>query len=752
MGNCNWVFVLLILVISCVKDKEFNYPLLFTGEVTDINNDGAVFNLRINDLGKSDIIDFGFVWDSKPAPTIAGAEKYLIQGVPATGVYSEQITTTLQEGVTYHVRSFARNVSYITYGQEVTFVSLGSTAPQISDFMPKTGNIGDTIVIHGKNFSYKLLNNVISLGQFHPKATKATQDSLIITVPQELNTESSDLSVSINNHKTTALSKFHLIKPIVTDFNPKTAPFSSTITISGENFAANKKDLKVFFGDFKASIISLTNNKIEIIVPPELDKDKCFVKVRMNNLTDSIADFFSIVMPTINDFYPRMAPFGSNIRITGQNFDGNKEHTSIFLDKIKAEIVEFNSTYIIVKVPDSLNVRQASLSLDINGMLKPAKEKFTLSSLELADFYPKIVLTGATLTIKGKNFSPIAAYNLVNLGGLKATIEKASIDQLEVKVPLQNIGYYSSRDNPIGVEVIGENLAFTETLLINDKWFRHKDSPIEFSGSFYVQVNNKAYLGINESKGFWEYDPVNDEYKKLNNFPGSPRQEGSGFSINNKIYYGTGFENFVNFKDFWEYDIATGSWTQKSDFKGQARTGSTSFSINGFGYLGGGHFNELSVYNHPFDDFWKYNPLNDAWSRIPSFLCNDSSKVFGMANGISVVVGKIAYFGMGWNYTSAPFGQMERWFIYNSVTNTWNQLTNFPKSRTYQNAIAFQLNGVPYVKTVTSDFYLFDGASNDWQRITTDLIPNNITGIGFSIGNIAYVGIGQTLWEYDPSR
>lgn len=659
------ILFILAVIISCTKEKDFNFPLIFTGDVTDITTGGAVFHAKIVDLSKEKIIEYGFVWSTQTNPMVGNSEKILIYEPPVIGNVSEQISTSLQTGVKYFVRAFIRNSRYITYGKEVTFTSLGSLAPQITDFMPKSGNLGDTVTITGKSFSYIQSNNKVSFEGIQAVIIKATQDTLIVRVPGNLNSFTSSVSVSIFGNKTSGNNAFVLIAPEIHDFYDKTGTFRSYVTIEGKNFLENPSTLKVYFDKFRATVLDTAEHKITVTVPDSLDKRQCNIKIKMNNLTVT------------------------------------------------------------------------------------SNEQFQLASLSLVDFTPKIAVTGSILTLTGKNFSIIPGNNIVTIGGLKALVTKASFSSLEIKLPLQDVGFYFSRNSKINVEVIGENHDYNETLLINDKWFRHKDAPLNFTGSFSAVINNKAYLGINGSSEFWQCNPVTDEYNKLTDFPGSYREGGNGFEINNKIYFGTGYYNYSNFKDFWEYDISSNLWIRKNDFPGESRTGSLTFALNGFGYLGGGLHQEMHSYAHPFDDFWKYNVINDTWSRIPSFNGSDSGSVYGMTAGKSVTVGNVAYVGMGWNLIASDV-QSRRWFSYSTLTNSWERLTNFPKSN--QGVIAFNFNGVPYVKTNNSDFYSFNSSTNSWEIVATNLLPGNISGIGFSIGNIAYIGIGKALWEYDPSR
>jgi hypothetical protein len=666
MGKAYLTIITLLLIISCTKEKEFEYPLIITGEVTDISVTGAVFHAKITDMSKENIVEYGFVWDLASNPDLENSEKYIMNKPPETGVISQRISTTLKEGGTYYVRAFIRNNNYITYGREVSFKSLGSDAPIIKNIFYKTGIHKDTILLSGENFSYR--DNIVKFDGIEAEVIKATQDTLITVI---LNTI------------------YHSTKKI-------------SVSVSG-----NIATLDTIFHDYPENTFEVIN---------------------------------------------RSETFGNAININSNEMDFLEGSIQVFFGEILAEISYVNKNQIKAVVPQNLNIRTPRLTIISNRNRIYLNDKFSLSSLVLNDFYPKIAVTGNTITLTGSNFSPIAENNIVKIGGLKAEITYVSVDKLEVKLPLQYQSNYPDREVKINVEVIEENQDYNGTLLINDQWFRHRAAPVDFTETFFTIVNDYVYMGINGTNKFWVYNPATEEYKRLSDFPGPVRDAGNGFAINDVIYFGTGNDGDNNLKDFWEYTISTDTWVKKNDFPGESRLGSITFSIDGNGYLGGGVHDLWFVYNDPFDDFWKYYSSTDSWSQLPSFNGKDSSSVFGMAKGISAVIGDVAYIGIGWNYVASPDGQDKRWFSFNSQTNTWKQLASFPKPRDYYPAISFVLNGMPYVKTVSSDFYRYNSSKNSWEAVVTKLIPNDITGIGFSIGSIAYVGIGNSLWEYDPSR
>jgi hypothetical protein len=653
-------------MMACHNDNEYSYPLVYTGEVTAVSPNGATFNGKITDLSKERVISFGFVWGSIPGPTVEGSEKYEMQESPKRGPFSQPISTTLQAGIVYHVRAYARSSHYTTYGKEVTFTSLGSLAPNISDFMPKTGNVNDTLTIIGKNFSYTASVNIVQIGPFQATVIHANQDTLLVRVPSKLNTPSSTISVSIQGNSNSSKDNFNLIPPVITGFSPTMGTFGSQVTINGDNFTANPKSLHVYVGRFEANL-----NRIE------------------------------------------------------------KQHVTI-------------------TIPDSLNTRRNNIKVVMNNLSVVSSDLFQMEHVTINDFAPKTATTGMTITLRGGNFSPIAANNSVIIGGLKGVVTQASISTLSVTLPLQNVGYYSSRNVKINVEVMGENSDYTDLLYIKDQWFRHKDAPIELTGSFSTVVNDKLYVGINDNRGFWTWSPTVDQFIRLSNFPGPARSDGNGFAIGNSIYFGTGLGfSSNNMVDFWSYDISSDAWTQKSNFAGAGREGSFAFSVNGSGYLGGGQYNYPGIYYGPYDDLWNYNPSNDHWAKLTGLVVGPG---VDMWDAITVVVGNDVYVGLGQNYIATPAQQDQRWFKYNAPSNTWSPLAIFPFSRQYEKAIAFNLNGIPYAKTIPSGFYFLNYSTGSWQSVDTQLLPGNVSGIGFAIGTIAYIGIGKALWEYDNSR
>ena len=670
-----WILSLILVVVACSKEKEYEFPMIFTGEVTGIDSTGAVFHGKITDLGREPIEEFGFVWDARQDPLVESAERLAIRQSPREGTFQQQVATTLKDGELYFVRAYIKTEHATSYGKQVTFTSLGSKAPVVYAVDPNPANIGDTVAVTGMNFSYRLSGNVVRFNELNASIVKGNQDTLWVIVPKKLDTVASEVSVSILGNISTAEEPFRLITPKIADFSPKTGTFGSLITITGLDFLSNPASFHAWVGDLEVALIDYQDDRL------------------------------------------------------------------------------------VIAIPDSLDEREVHFRLGMNNLSVTSVETFRLESFILYDFSPKTTLTGESIHITGKNFSPVAANNYVMIGRLEGKISHASPNELTVILPRQDIGYYGSRENTVRVSILDEQQQFTEKLTINDPWFRLQDSPIVYYNhemcsqptiSCFV-VNEKAYIGLNGSADLWEFDPATYEWRKVAPFPGTPRYMGTGFAVGNRIYFGTGRSSNNFLYDWWEYNVDQNVWRQRANFPGNPRAGAVAFPWGNNGYMGTG-YQSVDFSLQDFKDIWLYITELDVWLKMTDYPV-DPDLFYGMWFGIALPSGQDTYIGLG---NSRNFGYQSRIFKYFPSTNSWESMSDYPYNGEDNFPIGFNLNGKTYLKTRYSKHFWAYNEEVDkwWDMLRSDILTDVSTGIAFSIGDKAYVGLGtnHAMWEYDPSR
>jgi len=245
--------------------------------------------------------------------------------------------------------------------------------------------------------------------------------------------------------------------------------------------------------------------------------------------------------------------------------------------------------------------------------------------------------------------------------------------------------------------------------------------------------------------------PVTIEYprtwQRLADFPSSGRIAGAGFTIGEKVYFGTGLEQLsLPVKDFWEYDPMTDHWTRKADYP-VLITYPTGLSVDGKGYFALGKLD----YTY-YTSMMRYNPENDKWESKSSNPGPGSS----MDSPGFVIDGKA--------YVPAA-GEM---YMYDPVTNTWTKKA-YPSELGYLGgAAAFSINGKGYLGVCwvhqksgnVSDFYEYDPGADTWTKRASfpGTLRNNSTSFSLPNGK-GYISMGfataesrylNDMWEYDP--
>lgn len=276
-------------------------------------------------------------------------------------------------------------------------------------------------------------------------------------------------------------------------------------------------------------------------------------------------------------------------------------------------------------------------------------------------------------------------------------------------------------------------------------------------GACYFSIGNKGYIGTGSDaypsyhfvNDFWEYDATNNLWSQKANFPGLARYTALSFSVNNKGYIGTGWNQSTPlFNNLWQYDVANNLWSQKGNFPGAARQAAVAITVNNVVYAGLGA-SSMAILN----DFWKYNDTTDMWTQVANFGGAPRQLPFAFS------LYNMLYVGCGVT-SSSGLGVTNDFWAYDPVTDIWIQKAAFPGSSRYA-LCYFSINNYGYAGigkdagTMFNDFYQYDPIADSWTQKAN--APAYVES-GFSIGAKGYSGCGlyfpsiltNAFWEYTP--
>lgn len=134
------------------------------------------------------------------------------------------------------------------------------------------------------------------------------------------------------------------------------------------------------------------------------------------------------------------------------------------------------------------------------------------------------------------------------------------------------------------------------------------------------------------------------DWLQLQDFPGSKRDDGVSFEIDDVAYLGTGLDDgFVTQNDFFAFDLISELWSPIQSMPINANrqyATAVSYSLEGyvFGGVEGSHF---------LNDLWKYSPVIDSWIELDSmpaegrsgssnFVLNDELFIVGGRNSSGI--------------------------------------------------------------------------------------------------------------------
>jgi len=798
------VFIVLFLGFSgCDKETVLprEFPKLRTAPVTDINTEGAHFEGIIEKEGSEPIIDWGFVWSVNQNPKLVTADYYMAKYQSGSKTLNHDVFSTLVAGENYFIKFYARTASYIVYGDEVTFESLGSRGPEIHDFDPKTGLINAEVNIHGAYFSIRGEANIVKFDTVTAFILATTDSLLKVMVPAGLGARSSKISVKVADKTTVSTADFELIGPEITSFYPETGTIGDTVIIEGTNLAAYGVETVVKFNDISANSFVISNEKIRAVVPAVTGMDKCQIRVETGNVYTITPRVFTLTKPQIISTSPAIAKYWSKVLVNGSNFSVIPSANKVLLDQVECQVLSASKTQLEIIVPSpgpgwvpipsapqtasELKVLVAEISSDVN-------KSFTFLAPSISNLTPATGTFGDTLTFTGTNFSYFAdefkiyadntMLELVSLSNEKITFkqpegnESASI-QITAYTDKFEGNYTFKLAPPKFISFSNTTPTFLEEVELtcqnlhpeaarNTIWINNRIEPFTYISNEKIRVTIPVDLfgpkisiqiragGDNElitvSNLLTLKKPVVSSISPLLLNESDELITISGNGFNPEVQY-----NFASFGDNWSMEILHASPTQIiGRIMDDSIDPEESLDYTGpINYGSGGHgIKSSQLLTIKREKPWKrLNSVYDPY--IPEFGLNN--------NDVGFVYGN--------TYT---YEQANKLYGYNPATSSFSSKKDMP-GNPLQYTVHFELGGDIYVgmgweiytHRELKEFWRYDSEANKWSQIADFPGEFRFDGFAFTNGNRAYFGGGQyfsqqtntaynysDLWMYDPDH
>jgi N-acetylneuraminic acid mutarotase len=803
-----YVFFLCVLslALSC-REEELTtrlHPDIDTKPVTDITANGAVLNGKVLNTGELPVKDFGFVYDDAILPTLESSDRISLGAVFGKGPFSAVVNRNLRKDATYYVRAYAIGAKedFIVYGQGVKFISLGGSVPEIKQFLPTIGVIGDTILVSGTGFSNVPVNNKLSIGTVRAPTIKSNEDSLWCVVGISTEVGNNKIFLEVGQYKIEAEESFLLSPMVLNSFSADSVTFGDTVVVSGSNFPRTRAMIQTTLLGKDGMVVAASPTVVKAIVADDVTLSSAPIRIGagVQSLTSSAP--INLIKPQVKSFSPDRGTKGTEVMITGDYFCPLVASNKVHINGIDIPVLAATRTSLTARIPPDISPGKYPIEVSVLDQRRSTTALFEIIKPIITAVAPLHGTWGTTVTITGENFGAGIADNQVMFGTVPASIISASSSAIQVKVP-DNLLTASAAITVVATSVDNQTATW-ETPFMLDAPLISGFSPAQGKADETVTISGANFNPVvqNQIVTFGEFAarvisatnnelvvqlpaPVVDSdvtidvqvaeqhvvaetpfhlispWRKIADYPESPAGA-VAFTIGNYGYVTLGVLPGIVTKKTWRYDPAINQWSQVADFSFvgtgslTAYVGCTGFAIDGFAYAGLGLMSGAGT-----SLFSKYDPAGDVWTKaapIPTY-----RGASGRAYSVSYNINGKGYVALGVHNYNQPDSLLEE---YDPATNTWQRKKDFAGAARI-NASAFSIGSKGYVSCGSgfyptyyyNDLWEYDATLDTWTPLQS--LPGSaryyattfaLNGMGYLLGGTDERSIFSDFWMYDPGN
>lgn len=627
----------------------------------------------------------------------------------------------------------------------------------VQSFIPSSGVTGDTITISGSGFGTDSLRLWVDFNGSRVRPKEITDTKLKVLVPEQAKTGKIKVSFGDNLNALSALEFTKLISATIKSFSPLSARIGDVITIKGTNFGLDTNVVSVKFGAskvYKPKIITDTTMSVNVPIDAETAK----ISLSINGRTALISNetFTLLSIPVLTSFSPTSARSGEIITITGTGFgiDTNRVNIKFGNSKtIKPKTITDKSMTVVV--PSDAETAKISLSVNNSAFVSSVTNFTLIPKPTISSFSPQSARAGETVIISGTGFgTDINAVNIKFGNSSLVKPETISTTRITVFVPL------TAQTGKISIIMSGVTIFSNDDFTLKPTLSITNFSPLSAGLGDTLTINGTGFgTDINDANVFFYF-----KTKSVKPFQISPTQmkvivpntEGKG-TIDVSI--GGSNSNSVTSTELFTFikPIDVSSISVQS-----ARVGEIIDIIVGLGVteLDLQNINAFSIkFNgansvKPLSILPAFQYVSTQWrlrTRIPA----------GAKDGI-IEVGK----------TGSKSGLSKSSFTIlppmpEPQIGAWTQRSSLNMDAD-MGSIAFTIGNKAYVG-IGERFTPFDGlirssaiweydpVYNAWMQKAAFAGGGRAYAVSFTIGNKGYIGTGESandmntndLWEYD---
>jgi hypothetical protein len=333
----------------------------------------------------------------------------------------------------------ANTVSYVTTGA-VTVTVNGVTsnndniftvlAPQITSVSPTSGTVGTQVTINGSNFASSQSCCYVYFNGTGASVNSWGSTQVVATVPSGATTGPVSIVVT-GAFGSNDNVIFTMPNPLVASLSPASGPVGAQVQVNGSGFGSTQGSSTVSFNGANAAVTSWSDSQILATVPNSTSTGP--VKVTVGGVASNKGVDYNVPPPQITGISPASGGVGTQVTITGSNFQAQPTTGYVYFNGSLATTVSWNNTQIVASISSGMTT--GGVKVDVNGVYSNQDFVFTIPNPVVAGFSPGGGPVGTSVQINGSGFGATQGSSTVTFDGTAAAVSSWSDSQIVATAP-----------------------------------------------------------------------------------------------------------------------------------------------------------------------------------------------------------------------------------------------------------------------------------------------------------------------------
>lgn len=314
-------------------------------------------------------------------------------------------------------------------------------APAIADFQPRSGGPGTEVVITGTGFSAVPAHNRVSISGVAAPVLSASPNQLRVRIPAAA---SGPLQIEVMHGGSTRSSQPFVVTtpPFVARFEPEQGLPGSVVTIHGASFGTNPGLVEASIGDRRMQIRSVSDQRIEAIVPEGAQSGPIRVTVRLQGSSTSQRPFTVLAPFAVTGVEPASVYPGQWLTIRGSGFTptGMQVRFAGVPAPVPYTFVSGAEIRVVVPVGAQSGAVVVRAADGREATLPPVGVTPPPGGLAITQVDADCLRAGCNVVVRGYGFGRRPGDQRVTIGGQRVRVRRASPYALEVSLPRRFTG------------------------------------------------------------------------------------------------------------------------------------------------------------------------------------------------------------------------------------------------------------------------------------------------------------------------